>query len=86
MPGFISILFDQKLHHYYDQLRLPKGPSFGTEFTLAMPYVYLAHFDLLHTPEGRNYLESIGLKSELLRISVGTEPIDEIIRVFEELK
>ena len=86
MPGLISILFDKKLHHYYDQLRLPKGPSFGTEFTLAMPYVYLAHFDLLHTPEGRNYLESIGLKSELLRISVGTEPIDEIIRVFEELK
>jgi len=41
---------------------------------------------LLHTPEGRNYLESIGLKSELLRISVGTEPIEEIIRVFEELK
>jgi cystathionine gamma-synthase len=86
MPGLISILFDKKLYHYYDQLRLPKGPSFGTEFTLAMPYVYLAHFDLLHTPEGRNYLESIGLKSELLRISIGTEPIDEIIRVFEEMK
>jgi cystathionine gamma-synthase len=86
MPGLVSILFDKKLHHYYDQLRLPKGPSFGTEFTLAMPYVYLAHFDLLHTPEGRSYLESIGLKPELLRISVGTEPIDEIIRVFEELK
>jgi len=85
MPGLISILFDKKLHHYYDQLRLPKGPSFGTEFTLAMPYVYLAHFDLLHTPEGRRYLEKIGLKPDLLRISVGTEPIDEIIRVFEEL-
>lgn len=86
MPGLISILFDQKLYHYYDQLRLAKGPSFGTEFTLAMPYVYLAHFDLLHSPEGRNYLESIGLKPDLLRISVGTEPIDELIRVFEELK
>ena len=85
MPGLISIVFDKKLHHYYDKLRLPKGPSFGTEFTLAMPYVYLAHFDLLHNPEGRNYLERNGLKSELLRISVGTEPIDEIIRVFEEL-
>jgi len=85
LPGLISVLFDKKLHHYYDQLRLPKGPSFGTEFTLAMPYVYLAHFDLLHTPEGRSYLEGIGLKSELLRISVGTEPIEEIIRVFEEL-
>jgi len=86
MPGLISILFDKKLHHYYDQLRLPKGPSFGTEFTLAMPYVYLAHFDLLHTPEGRKYLDSIGLKPDLLRISIGTEPIDEIIRVFEELR
>jgi len=86
LPGLISILFDKKLHYYYDQMRFPKGPSFGTEFTLAMPYVYLAHFDLLKTPEGRKYLESIGLKPELLRISVGTEPIDEIIRVFEELK
>ena len=86
LPGLISVLFDKKLHHYYDQMRFAKGPSFGTEFTLAMPYVYLAHFDLLQTPEGRAYLESIGLKSELLRISVGTEPIDEIIRVFEELK
>jgi len=86
MPGLISVLFDKKLHHYYDRLRFAKGPSFGTEFTLAMPYVYLAHFDLLHTPEGRSYLESIGLKPELLRISVGTEPIDEIIRVFEELE
>jgi cystathionine gamma-synthase len=85
LPGLISILFDKKLHHYYDRLRFPKGPSFGTEFTLAMPYVYLAHFDLLHTPKGRQYLESIGLQSELLRVSVGTEPIDEIIRVFEEL-
>ena len=86
LPGLISILFDKKLYRYYDQLRFPKGPSFGTEFTLAMPYVYLAHFDLLRTPDGRKYLEGIGLKSELLRISVGTEPIDEIIRVFEEIK
>lgn len=85
LPGLISIIFDKKLHHYYDKLRFPKGPSFGTEFTLAMPYVYLAHFDLLHTPEGRQYLENIGLKPDLLRVSVGTEPIDEIIRVFEEL-
>ena len=86
MPGLISILFDKKLHHYYDRMRLAKGPSFGTAFTLAMPYVYLAHFELLHNPEGRNYLERNGLKSELLRISVGTEPIDEIIKVFEELE
>lgn len=85
LPGLISIIFDKKLHHYYDHLRFPKGPSFGTEFTLAMPYVYLAHFDLLQTLEGRQYLENIGLKSELLRVSVGIEPIDEIIRVFEEL-
>jgi cystathionine gamma-synthase len=85
LPGLISIIFDKKLHHYYDHLRFPKGPSFGTEFTLAMPYVYLAHFDLLQTTEGRLYLESIGLKSELLRVSIGTEPIEEIIKVFEEL-
>lgn len=85
LPGLISIIFDKKLHHYYDHLRFSKGPSFGTEFTLAMPYTYLAHFDLLQTTEGRQYLANIGLNTDLLRVSVGTEPIDEIIKVFEEL-
>lgn len=86
IPGLISIVFDKKLAHYYDQLELAKGPSLGTEFTIAMPYVYLAHYDCLKTEEGRIKLKKLGLHPELLRISVGTEPIKLIIAAFEKLE
>ena len=86
LPGLISIVFDKKLECYYDKLPLSKGPSLGTEFTLAMPYVYLAHYDLLKTDEGRKELERLGVHPELLRISVGIEPIDELIEVFKALE
>ena len=62
---------------------MTKGPSFGTVFTLAMPYVYLAHFDLIQTEEGRQQLTEMGLHSDMLRISVGLEPIDDIIASFK---
>jgi cystathionine gamma-synthase len=61
-----------------------KGPSFGTEFTLVCPFMYLAHYELVTTDEGRNFLRSIGIDPDLIRISVGTEPIADIIEVFEE--
>ncbi len=79
LPGLISVVFDKKLSCYYDKLNLPKGPSLGTEFTLAMPYVYLAHYDKVKTSEGRAELMQKGLNPELLRISVGIEPVEEII-------
>lgn len=86
IPGVISIIFDQPLAYYYDKLAIAKGPSLGTEFTLAMPYVYLAHYDLLQSENGRKELQTMGLHPELLRISVGTEPIEELIAAFEALK
>ncbi|QYS89772.1 hypothetical protein [Flavobacterium davisii] len=64
---------------------MPKGPSLGTEFTLVMPYVYLAHYDLLQTEKGRNYLLINKLESELLRVSVGLEQIQEILVKFKEV-
>jgi cystathionine gamma-synthase len=79
LPGLISVVFSQDLGHYYDRLNLAKGPSLGTEFTLAMPYVYLAHYDLVRTPEGREELRRKGLDPGLLRISIGIEPYEEII-------
>lgn len=85
VPGLLSIVFDKPLQHYYDRLNVPKGPSFGTEFTLTMPYVYLAHYDLATSPSGRKRLLDIGLDPELLRVSVGVEPINDIINVFAEL-
>lgn len=85
VPGLISLVFDRDLHNYYDKLRLPKGPSLGTGFTLAMPYIYLAHYDMIKTEKGRRLLRLNDINPELLRISVGSEPIDEIIKVFDEV-
>ncbi|MGE5352745.1 MAG: PLP-dependent transferase [Acidobacteriota bacterium] len=85
VPGLISVIFDRDLQYYYDRMPLAKGPSFGTEFTLAMPYIYMAHYDMLKTPRGRARLKNLGIDRQLLRISVGLEPVDELIRVFEEI-
>lgn len=81
-PGIISVVFKKELRHYYDYLRFCKGPSLGTEFTLAMPYVYLAHYDMMKTTEGRANLNKLGVHPELLRISVGTESSELIIEEF----
>jgi cystathionine gamma-synthase len=85
VPGIISVVFDKNLRFYYDLLQIAKGPSLGTEFTLAMPYFYMAHYDLVSTDEGRKYLKGLDINPELLRISVGVEPIDELISVIKEI-
>lgn len=82
--GVISLVFDQPLEKIYDKINLPKGPSLGTEFTLLMPYVYLAHYDLISTSKGRKYLASVGIPPDLLRVSVGTEKVETIIERFDE--
>lgn len=86
LPGILSIVFDKDLATYYDRLHLPKGPSLGTEFTIAMPYVYLAHYDYIKNESGKQKLLSLGINPDILRISVGTEPIEKIILAFENLK
>lgn len=83
VPGLLSIVFDKSLAFYYDKLQIAKGPSLGTEFTLAMPYVYLAHYEYLKSAEGLNQLSELGINPDLLRISVGTEPIEAIIKAFQ---
>lgn len=83
--GLITLIFKKPLAQCYDRLNFSKGPSLGTEFTLAMPYTYLAHYDLLQTTEGRAFLEEVGLDARIVRISVGTEPIEEIIAEFERI-
>ncbi len=86
LPGLISVEFNSELRSYYDRLAMPKGPSLGTNFTLAMPYVYLAHYDLLKSANGRKHLQLMGFPAELLRFSVGLEPVDEIIEVFRQAR
>ncbi len=80
----ITVKFKEPLHVFYDRVKLPKGPSFGTVFSLVCPYLYLAHYDLIRTEQGRQYMHNAGVHPEMVRLSIGTEPVDEIIQVLEE--
>ncbi len=83
--GVISVTFNKDFESVYNTLNFAKGPSLGTEFTLLMPYVYLAHYDYIKTVYGQNILKNINLPINLLRISVGTENIDNIIAEFDRV-
>ena len=83
--GIISVTFKKDFKEVYDNLNFAKGPSLGTEFTLLMPYTYLAHYDLITSESGNKFLEEIGLPINLLRISVGIEDINEIINEFKRV-
>jgi len=72
------------LERFYDRLRLPKGPSFGMKRTLICPFMYLAHYDLVTTPAGLAELAASRLDPDLLRLCVGTEPVDEILAALAE--
>lgn len=83
--GIVSVTFKKDFKEVYDKLNFAKGPSLGTEFTLLMPYTYLAHYDLITSKNGNEFLNKIGLPINLLRISVGCENIDEIINEFKRI-
>ena len=69
---------------FYDSLEMLKSPSFGTEFSLCCPYVYLAHYSMTKSVQGRQILTEAGISPQLLRLSVGLEPVDEIIEVLKQ--
>ena len=68
---------ESKAQRVFDALRVSKGPSLGTHFTLACPYTQLAHFDEL------NWAEDCGVPPHLLRVSAGLEDPDELWQRFE---
>jgi cystathionine gamma-synthase len=72
------------LEKFYDRLRLPKGPSFGMKTTLICPFMYLAHYDLVTTPAGLAELAASKLDPDLLRLCIGTEPVEDIIGALQE--
>lgn len=82
--GIVTFSVKMELSHFYDRARLAKGPSFGLRYSLMCPFLYLAHYDLVNDPIGRQLLQSHGLAPELIRFSVGTEPAEEIIDVLQE--
>ncbi len=79
-PGCnISFELAGNYENFYNRLQMLKSPSFGTEFSNCCPYVYLAHYSLINSVKGRSVLEKAGLTAQLLRLSVGLEPVDQII-------
>ena len=73
--GLVSFTLKQprKMPKVYDALELCKGPSLGTNFTLASPYTMLAHYFEL------DWAEACGVSPNLLRLSVGIEDGEVII-------
>ena len=67
----------QQAQVVYDALSVSKGPSLGTNFTLACPYTQLAHYDELA------WAERCGVAADLLRVSVGLEDPDELWMRFQ---
>ncbi|MGJ3244051.1 MAG: PLP-dependent transferase [Opitutales bacterium] len=85
-PGAVlsfSLVDGLSLADVYDALQVVKGPSFGTTFTMACPFMYLAHYDLVSSPDGRAFIRDQGIDPDLIRVSVGLEPAEAIIAAFE---
>ncbi|KAI8817334.1 pyridoxal phosphate-dependent transferase [Fimicolochytrium jonesii] len=62
---------------FFDALQVAKGPSLGTNFTLACPYTLIAHYGELE------WAESYGVPKHLVRVSVGLEEAEVLIGIFE---
>jgi cystathionine gamma-synthase len=82
--GLVSINLNGDFATFHDRMRAVKGPSFGTRFTIVSPYVYMAHYDLVRDATRHDRMRALGLHPELIRISVGAEPFDEIRAAFAE--
>ncbi|RUS18947.1 pyridoxal phosphate-dependent transferase [Endogone sp. FLAS-F59071] len=63
---------------FFDALPVAKGPSLGTNFTLASPYTILAHYTEL------DWAEKYGVSRHLVRVSVGLEEGPELIEAFRK--
>jgi cystathionine gamma-synthase len=78
--GLLSFTLRQpkKVAKVFDALKISKGPSFGTPFTLGCPYVMLAHY------HERDWAAGCGVPDHLLRISCGQEDYPLIESIFAE--
>ncbi|MFV1994132.1 MAG: PLP-dependent transferase [Verrucomicrobiales bacterium] len=63
---------------FYDALRVSKGPSLGTNYSLACPYTLLAHYGEL------DWAEDCGVARNLVRISTGMEEVEDLVGRFEQ--
>ena len=76
--GLFSLPFTSPLASrvFFDSLSCFKGPSLGTNFTLACPYTVLAHYTELGWAGGW------GVEEGLVRVSVGMEERGRVVETF----
>ncbi|QLQ81256.1 hypothetical protein HG537_0F00170 [Torulaspora globosa] len=69
---------------FYDSLHVYKGPSTGTNFTLACPYVHLAHHSELDD------VSKFGINPNLVRVNIGLESnqwlLDKFSNAIEQVR
>ena len=79
--GLMSVVLhggEKSAAAFYDSLRVSKGPSLGTVYTMACPYTLLAHFNEIPWAEKR------GVSRDLIRIWVGLEDTEGLIGRFAD--
>lgn len=71
----LSIVFHSphSAEYFYDVLDVCKGSSFGTNFTLVIPYVQLANY------WNRDKVPKYGVPQHIIRMSVGLEESDQLV-------
>ncbi|PWW74318.1 PLP-dependent transferase [Tuber magnatum] len=77
--GLLSVTFHttEDAIRSFDTLEISKGPSLGTNFSLASPYTLLAHYGELDWAAG------YGVEENLVRVSVGLEETGELLETFK---
>ncbi|CAH02120.1 cystathionine gamma-synthase [Kluyveromyces lactis] len=77
--GLFSVTFYniEQAKMFFNSLNLCKGPSLGTNFTLACPYTVLAHYQEMEE------VAKFGLEDNLVRVSVGLESKQHLEKVFQ---
>lgn len=78
--GLFSVTFhDPRVSQaFFDALPCHKGPSLGTNFTLACPYTILGHYVEL------DWAAEYGVEKDLVRVSVGMEDQKVLLEGFEK--
>ncbi|KAI5210769.1 hypothetical protein AUEXF2481DRAFT_411575 [Aureobasidium subglaciale EXF-2481] len=72
-PLISAVFYDAAVaQRFYDLLNLPKGSSFGTNFTIAVPFILLVHY------YNRHQVAVHSLPEHIIRISVGLEDVEDI--------
>ena len=80
-PGYgclLSVEFEsiESTVAFYDNLQVHQGPHLGANLSLALPYV-----KAIHSKE-MAWMSESGMNERMVRISVGLEETDELLRVF----